>query len=143
MFKAMVKSYAGIITAPKIPQDCLWLNLKKPIDIQQLKGNIIILAFWNFACIECHLFVTALEKLQKEFPYIVVIYVHSPSFAAQKDIALVKEAIREYAITQPVVVDNKFSLWQAYGIQGWPSVAIIDPLGKITGAFLGEDIYEN
>jgi hypothetical protein len=139
----MVKSYAGIITAPKIPQDCLWLNLEKPIDIQQLRGNIIILAFWSFACIECHSFVTALEKLQKEFPYIVVFYVHSPSFAAQKDICLINDALREYAITQPVVVDNKFSLWQAYGIQGWPSVAVIDPLGKITGAFLGEDIYEN
>jgi thiol-disulfide isomerase/thioredoxin len=139
----MVKSYAGIITAPKIPQDCLWLNVEKPIDIQQLKGNIIILAFWNCACIECYSLVTALEKLQKEFPYILVVYVQSPSFTAQKDISFIKDAVRKYDITQPVVVDNKFSLWQAYGIQGWPSVAVIDPLGKITGTFLGEDIYEN
>ncbi|MCS6904970.1 MAG: redoxin domain-containing protein [Bacteroidia bacterium] len=139
----MVKSYAGIITAPKIPNDVVWLNTQQSIDIHELKGKTIILAFWNWECIEGYAAFIALAKLQKEFPNTLVIHVHSPHFEAHKDLSFIQEHIVRYEISEPVIVDNKFHLCQAYGIQGWPSVAIIDPLGKIAGTFWGEDMYEN
>ncbi|MFN7973850.1 MAG: alkyl hydroperoxide reductase [Acidobacteriota bacterium] len=68
----------------------------------------------------------------------VVIGVHSPKFPNERDGAMVREAVRRFAITHPVVVDSGHRIWQEYGVRAWPTLVVIDPRGYVVGAGSGE-----
>jgi DNA-binding beta-propeller fold protein YncE len=86
-----------------------------------------------------HLF-PDLVRLEKKYPNeIVVIGIHSPKFDNEKDPKSIEKAMARYELHHPVLNDAERKLWTAYGVEGWPSVGIIDPEGYFVKAYPGQE----
>jgi DNA-binding beta-propeller fold protein YncE len=117
-----------------------WLNTAKPISTKDLKGQVVILDFWTYCCINCmHVFpdLKYLETKYKDQPF-VVIGVHSGKFDQEKDAAHIKNAVLRHNLEHPVAVDSDYNIWNAYGVHSWPTLVVIDPEGNVVGGVSGE-----
>jgi hypothetical protein len=72
----------------------------------------------------------------------VVIGVHAPEFAFEKDADNVRRAVKQLGITYPVVLDNDYAIWQAFNNQFWPAHYFIDANGHIRAHHFGEGEYD-
>jgi DNA-binding beta-propeller fold protein YncE len=81
-----------------------------------------------------------LEK--KYHDQVVVIGIHTAKFDNERDPKSIEKAMQRYEIDHPVLNDADRKIWQAYGVEAWPSVGIIDPEGYFVKAIPGkEHIY--
>ena len=128
------------MNAPEIARPGLkWFNVAGPLPITTLRGRIIILDFWTEGCINCIQIIPTLRRVEEKYPNkVVVIGVHSPKFANEKNAASVKDAIRRYDIRHPIIHDPQMTIWRAYGVQAWPTLVVIGSDGKIAGTIPGE-----
>jgi cytochrome c biogenesis protein CcdA/thiol-disulfide isomerase/thioredoxin len=120
-----------------------WLN-SAPLTAGSLRGKVVLVDFWTFGCINCR---NALPHVRQWYDKykdqgLVVVGVHSPEFAFEKDIGNVKRAVGELGITFPVAVDNNFAIWRAFSNQYWPAHYFIDAQGRIRFQHFGEGEYE-
>jgi sugar lactone lactonase YvrE/cytochrome oxidase Cu insertion factor (SCO1/SenC/PrrC family) len=140
---ASAASYEGTIPAQEFPEGMEWLNTAKPLRLQDLRGKIVLLDFWTYCCINCMHVIPDLKKLEKKYPdELVVIGVHSAKFTGERETENIRQAVKRYEIEHPVVNDNQMMVWQMYGVRAWPTLVLIDPVGKIIGSTSGEGIYE-
>lgn len=127
------------IDAPDLVGGTDWLNTDKPISLADLKGRIVLLDFWTLCCINCIHTLPDLAELEARYPGIlVVIGVHSPKFENEKKTASILKAILRYEVKHPVVNDADKKIWNAYNVNHWPTLILIDPDGKFRGAAKGE-----
>ncbi len=128
------------IKAPDLPTNFTWLNVKRPLTNDDLRGKVVLLDFWTYCCINCMHIIPDLHYLEEKYkdkPF-VVIGVHSAKFTNEQDADNIRQAILRYEIKHPVVVDQNFQIWQAYGTRAWPTLVLIDPDGYIASVFSGE-----
>ena len=107
------------LKAHEFPEGAEWLNVDRPLALEDLRGKIVLLDFWTYCCINCMHVIPDLKRLEAEFPELVVIGVHSAKFANEQVRDNIRHAILRYELEHPVVVDNDFALWRAYGIRAW------------------------
>ena len=120
-----------------------WLNVKRPLTLEDLKGKVVILDFWTYGCINCIHVLEDLRRLEHKYgPQLAVIGVHTPKFDNEKNISTLRNIIIRYRIEHPVVNDVEFSLARYYGMRAWPTQVVIDPQGKIVGEVVGEGKYD-
>jgi thiol-disulfide isomerase/thioredoxin len=126
--------------APEIARPGLeWFNVAAPLPIASLRGRIVILDFWTEGCINCIQIIPTLRRVEDKYPdKVVVIGVHSPKFANEKNAHSVKDAIRRYELRHPIIHDPDMTIWRAYGVQAWPTLVVIGADGKVAGAIPGE-----
>jgi thiol-disulfide isomerase/thioredoxin/sugar lactone lactonase YvrE len=133
----------GVVNAPEIPAGLDWLNTSAPLRLKDLRGKFVLLDFWTFCCINCMHILPDLRRLETKYGQeLVVIGVHSAKFRNEKDTSQIRSAILRYEIRHPVVNDSAFEVWHLYGANAWPTVVLINPLGKIIAMFSGEGVYE-
>ncbi len=137
---ASVTARAEEIPAPEIARPGLqWFNTAAPIPIASLKGRIVLLDFWTEGCINCIHIIPTLKKIEAAYPdQVAVIGVHSPKFANEQQAASVEDAIQRYEIHHPIVHDPQKTIWQAYGIEAWPTLVIIGADGTVIDEVSGE-----
>ncbi|MBF1648016.1 MAG: redoxin domain-containing protein, partial [Rothia dentocariosa] len=84
-----------------------WLNTgEKNLDLQALRGKIVILDFWTLCCINCLHVLDELRPLEEEFSDVLVtVGVHSPKFEHEADPAALAAAVDRYDIKHPVLDD--------------------------------------
>lgn len=130
--------------APELAGGVAWLNTAGPLSLQKdLKGKVVLLDFWTLCCINCIHILPDLARLEKKYANeLVVVGVHSPKFDNEKDTKSIRKAVLRYEIAHPVVNDADRKIWDAYGVQSWPSFALIDPEGKLVGMTSGEGNYD-
>jgi len=117
----------------------------EPFKISDYVGKkVILLDFVTYSCINC----------QRTFPYLVdwyskykddgllIIGIHTPEFAFEHNIENVRRAMREWGIEFPIVLDNDYATWNAYGNHYWPRKYLINADGKIVYDHIGEGAYE-
>ena len=126
--------------APEIARPGLkWFNVAAPLPIATLKGRVVILDFWTEGCINCIHIIPTLRAVEERFPdRVAVIGVHSPKFSGEKNPASVQDAILRYEIRHPVVHDPDMSIWNAYGVNAWPTLVIIGADGRRIAQVSGE-----
>lgn len=130
--------------APEFTGITKWLNTEKALTMQDLKGKVVLVDFWTYTCINCirtlpH--VTGWYNKYKDDGFVVV-GVHTPEFAFEKETKNVEQAIAQYNIKYPVAQDNDFATWNAYSNQYWPAHYLIDKNGVIRRVHFGEGEYE-
>ena len=136
-------TYQGEDDAPDFPEDVDWLNVSEGLDWDMLEGKIVILDFWTYGCINCIHIIPDLHQLEEEFgDSLVVIGVHSAKYENEGVTDNIRQVVQRYGVTHPVVNDSDFVIWQTYGVQAWPTLVLIDPLGKVVGGRSGEGVYE-
>ena len=135
----------GLTRAPALNRPGLhWLNIDAPLDLPDLRGKLVILDFWTYCCINCMHVVPTLTRLEEKFPdTVVVIGVHSPKFAAERELENVRAAVQRLGVRHPVIHDSDMVLWREYAIRAWPTLTFISPDGMIIGNMPGEARAEN
>lgn len=120
-----------------------WIN-SDPQTLASLKGKIVLVDFWTYSCINC----------QRTFPYLstwydtykdknfVIIGVHAPEFAFEKNRDNVLNATKQFGLKYPVALDNNFKTWDAFKNTSWPAKYLIDANGKIRYQHFGEGDYD-
>ena len=129
--------------APEFTGISNWLN-SKPLTINELKGKVVLVDFWTYSCINCIRTLPYITKLYDTYKDqgLVIVGVHTPEFAFEKDTKNVAQAIEEFKIHYPVAQDNDFGTWTAYKNRYWPAKYLIDAQGNIRYTHFGEGEYE-
>ena len=128
---------------PSLDGAVQWLN-SPPLTVEQLRGKVVLVDFWTFSCINCIHTVPYVRAWSQKYKDqgLVVIGVHAPEYAFEKNIDNVKNAIKDFKIDYPVAVDNDFRIWQSFDNSYWPAHYFIDAKGKIRYHHFGEGDYE-
>ena len=136
-------TYEGEIAAPEIPNALDWFNVERPLSlVSDLRGKIVILDFWTQGCINCLHVIPDLHRLEDEYPdSLVVIGVHWAKFDHERTSGAVQQAVQRLGIRHPVVNDDYEYLRRSYRVRAWPTLVLIDPLGRVVGSHAGEGIY--
>lgn len=128
------------IRAPEFPRGMEWLNTGRELSLAELRGKFVLLDFWTYCCINCIHIMPDLTYLEKHFegqPF-VVIGVHSAKFTNEQDAANIRQAILRYELKHPVVNDSQMAIWRSFGVNSWPTLALIDPEGYVVWSASGE-----
>ena len=117
-----------------------WLNTGgNSLSLADLRGRIVLLDFWTFACVNCLHVLDELRPVEEKFADVLVtIGVHSPKFVHEQDPDAVRAAVERYAVTHPVLDDPELITWDAYAAKAWPTLVVIDPLGSVVAQMSGE-----
>ena len=128
---------------PSLKGAVAWLN-SPPLTREALRGKVVLVDFWTYSCINCLRalpYVRAWAAKYKDHG-LVVIGVHSPEFAFEKDLDNVKKAVARLGVTYPVAVDSNLAVWQAFNNEYWPAHYFIDAQGRIRAHHFGEGEYD-
>ena len=119
-----------------------WLN-SPPLTIEQLRGKVVVINVWTYSCINCLRSLPYLETWWKKYKDqgLVVIGVHAPEFAFERNIGNVKKATHELGVDYPVAIDNDFAIWKGLSNEYWPAQYFVDARGKIRHHNFGEGNY--
>ena len=129
--------------SPGFGQITHWLN-SEPLSLDQLRGKVVLIDFWTYSCINCIRtlpYVTNWYDTYKD-QGLVVVGVHTPEFAFEKNITNVQKAIAQFNIHYPVAQDNDYGTWKNYQNHYWPAEYLIDKNGNIVYTHFGEGNYD-
>ncbi|WP_343882945.1 cytochrome c biogenesis protein DipZ [Rhodanobacter caeni] len=127
---------------PSLAGATQWLN-SPPLTAPSLRGKVVLVDFWTYSCINC----------LRSLPYVrgwadkyrdhglVVIGVHAPEFAFEKDPANVAKAVKDLGVDYPVALDNDYAIWKGFNNKYWPAHYFIDAQGRIRHHHFGEGAY--
>jgi cytochrome c biogenesis protein CcdA/thiol-disulfide isomerase/thioredoxin len=120
-----------------------WLN-SLPLTRENLKGKVVLIDFWTYSCINCLRAIPYVEAWSEKYKNdgLVVIGVHTPEFAFEKDRSNVSKAVQDLKITYPVAIDSNYAIWRAFNNQYWPAHYFIDAQGTIRYHHFGEGEYD-
>lgn len=130
--------------APDFAPTTQWLNTTKPLSLQDLKGEVVLVDFWTYTCINCIRTLPHITSWYDKYKSqgFVVIGVHTPEFAFEQNTDNVKHAITQDNIHYPVVQDNDYATWNNYQNNYWPAEYLIDANGIIRRTDFGEGQYD-
>lgn len=120
-----------------------WIN-SNPQTLEGLKGKVVMVDFWTYSCINCirnNPYIEQWYNAYKDDGF-VVIGVHAPEFAFEKQVGNVRKAVKDQKLTYPVALDNDFSTWNAFENRSWPTSYLIDAEGKVRRIHEGEGQYK-
>lgn len=120
-----------------------WIN-SDTLKIEALRGRVVIVDFWTFGCYNCRNTLSTLKRFDETYRErgLTIIGVHSPEFEREKKIENVRREVGSLGINYPVVTDNDYETWNAYGVEAWPTVVILDKQGRIRYTHIGEGLYD-
>jgi cytochrome c biogenesis protein CcdA/thiol-disulfide isomerase/thioredoxin len=127
---------------PSLSGAAQWLN-SPPLTPEALRGKVAVVDFWTYSCINCLRSIPYVRAWAEKYKDqgLVVIGVHTPEFAFEKNIDNVKKAVSDLKIGFPVAIDNDYAIWRAFKNHYWPADYFIDAQGRIRDHAFGEGDY--
>lgn len=123
-----------------------WFNTAngEPLTLKQLRGKVVLIDFWTYTCINCIRTLPYIKSWYKKYrdKGFVVVGVHTPEFPFEHSAKNVKSSIDQHDLAYPIVQDNNFKTWDAYGNQFWPAKYLIDAAGVVRYTHFGEGDYD-
>jgi thiol-disulfide isomerase/thioredoxin len=129
---------------PSLAGATAWLN-SAPLTPGGLRGKVVLVGFWTYTCINWLRtlpYVRAWAEKYKDNG-LVVIGVHAPEFAFEKDMDNVRQAVKAMRIPYPIAVDSEHAIWNAFNNEYWPALYFVDARGRIRSHQFGEGQYED
>jgi cytochrome c biogenesis protein CcdA/thiol-disulfide isomerase/thioredoxin len=119
-----------------------WIN-SPPLTREQLKGKVVVIDFWTYSCINCLRSIPYVKAWAERYRKdgLVIIGVHAPEFAFERNPDNVRRAVAELGIRYPVALDNDYVLWRALHNNYWPAHYFIDAKGRVRYHHFGEGDY--
>ena len=120
-----------------------WLD-SEPVDPDGLRGNVVVVNFWTFTCINWLRQVPYLRAWSQAYRKdgLVVVGVHTPEFSFENEPARVRRAVKERELAYPVVLDNDYAVWESFGNRYWPALYFFDRQGVLRDQHFGEGRYK-
>ncbi|MFZ0869996.1 MAG: cytochrome c biogenesis protein DipZ [Rhodanobacter sp.] len=128
---------------PSLAGATQWLN-SSPLTVESLRGKVVLVDFWTYSCINCIRSLPYVRGWADKYKDhgLVVIGVHAPEFAFEKDPANVVKAVKDLGVDYPVALDNNYAIWQGFNNEYWPAHYFIDAQGQIRHHHFGEGGYQ-
>jgi len=129
-------------TLPSLDSATGWLN-SPPLTAEGLRGKVVLVDFWTYSCINCLRALPYVREWEQRYrdQGLVVIGVHAPEFAFERNLGNVQRAVKELKIDYPVAIDNEFAIWRGFNNRYWPAHYFIDAQGRIRAHHFGEGNY--
>ena len=120
-----------------------WIN-SDPLTLKGLRGRVVLVEFWTFGCFNCRNTLPAVKRWDARYrdKGLTVVGVHSPETRGERNLDSVRRQVASLAIKYPVVTDNEFESWRAYGVDAWPTIFVLDKAGRIRWMHVGEGAYD-
>ena len=132
--------WLGSLSAPEFKEGLDWVNTGgRAIRLADLRGRVVLLDFWTYGCINCRHVQPRLRELEERFAdTLTVIGVHAGKFAHERVTANLAAACDRQNVAHAVVNDRQYRIWRSFGVQAWPTVALVAPDGELLGLQPGE-----
>lgn len=129
-------------TMPSLSGASGWLQ-SPPLAPADLRGKVVLVDFWTFGCVNCQRALPSVRDWAKRYrgDGLVVIGVHAPEFAFERDRPNVERAVRRMELDFPIAIDNDFAVWKAWSNQYWPTLYLVDAQGRVRWRHIGEGAY--
>jgi peroxiredoxin/outer membrane lipoprotein-sorting protein len=100
----------------------------KEVQLQSLRGQVVLLNFWASWCGPCRLEMPVIEKLHQEFrgKGLRVFGINDEDFET------ISEYLREYEYTFPTLIDEDQKAARLYRVRGIPTMVVIDRQGMVS-----------
>lgn len=128
---------------PDLSGAVAWVN-SPPLTPQGLRGKVVLVDFWTYSCINCLRTLPYVRGWAQKYKDhgLVVLGVHTPEFAFEKNLDNVRRAVHDLGITYPVAIDNNYAIWSGFFNNYWPADYFVDATGRVRGHAFGEGDYE-
>lgn len=140
--KPPVEGLSELGKAPELKGIVGWIN-SPPLNMEELKGKVVLIDFWTYSCINCLRTLPYLEEWYAKYKDagLVIIGIHTPEFVFEKDPKNVADAAKRLNVDYPIALDNNYQTWLAYRNNYWPAHYLIDQEGNIRMEHFGEGSY--
>jgi len=130
--------------APEFTGITGFVNTPAPIKLADLKGKVVLVHFWTYGCSNCIHTIPHLNDWYQKYSNkgLVIVGVQAPEFSDEKNIDKVKTAVDKFQIKYPIILDNNYVNWNAYGNNYWPRDYLVDNQGYIRYSHIGEGDYD-
>ena len=120
-----------------------WIN-SDPLTLLQLRDHVVLVEFWTFGCDNCLNTLPTVKEWDTRYRErgLTIVGVHSPETQSEFIIESVRRAVPALGIKYPVVTDNDHQTWDAYGVEAWPTMFVLDKQGRIRWLHVGEGSYD-
>src|SRR5437762_3752889 len=120
-----------------------WIN-SDPLTLNQLRGHVVIVEFWTFGCYNCRNTLPSVKEWDARYRQrgLTIVGVHTPETASEYNLVNVRREVPGLGIKYPVVTDNDYTTWKAYGVEAWPTILVVDKQGRIRWLHIGEGKYD-
>jgi thiol-disulfide isomerase/thioredoxin len=121
-----------------------WLGSDR-LTASSLRGSPVLVEFWTFTCIN---WIRTLPYVRGWFEKyrdrgLVVVGVHTPEFAVERQIDHIRRAAEEMRIEYPIAIDSDYAIWRAFSNRYWPALYFADAEGQVRHHRFGEGDYEH
>jgi thiol-disulfide isomerase/thioredoxin len=119
-----------------------WLN-SPPLTAAGLRGKVVLVEFWTYSCINWLRSLPYVRAWAEKYKNrgLVVIGVHAPEFAFEKNVDNIRRAAKAMAINYPIAIDSDHAVWRAFNNNYWPALYFIDTQGRMRHHSFGEGKY--
>ncbi len=128
---------------PSLGSATEWLN-SQPLSAAGLRGKVVLIDFWTYTCINWLRQLPNVRAWADKYKDqgLVVIGVHTPEFAFEKNVDNVRQAAKVMRVDYPIAIDSDYAIWRAFKNEYWPALYFVDARGNIRHHQFGEGKYE-
>lgn len=134
---------SGGALMPPLDGATAWIN-SPPLTAESLRGKVVLIDFWTYSCINCLRAIPYVRAWAEKYKDkgLVVIGVHTPEFAFERNADNVRRAVKDLKIGYPVAVDGDYTIWRAFDNNYWPAHYFVDAQGHLRHHHYGEGDYD-
>jgi cytochrome c biogenesis protein CcdA/thiol-disulfide isomerase/thioredoxin len=120
-----------------------WIN-SKPLTLEALRGKVVIVDFWTFACYNCRNTQPYVRALYDKYhgQGLEILGIHTPELSFERVPDNVRSAAKEQGVIWPIALDPDYKTWSAYNNRYWPAFYFIDAKGHLRYTHFGEGNYD-
>ena len=117
--------------------------IQHPMTLKSLKGKVVLVDFWAYTCVNCIRTFPYIKEWYKRYhdKGFEIVAIHRPEFEFEGQPANVKNAVKRFGFTFPVLNDPVGANWDRYGVTAWPTKILLDGTGQPVARHEGEGSY--
>jgi thiol-disulfide isomerase/thioredoxin len=125
--------------APEFTGTTQWLQ-SKPLTVAALRGQVVVVHFWTFGCINCIHNYPVYRTWQEKYDGkgVTIVGIHTPEFQREADVKQVQAKAEQNRLKFPIAVDSDQSNWKNWKNRYWPSIYLVDKQGQVRYHWDGE-----
>jgi len=133
---------AKALAAPELAKGN-WIN-SDPLTLDKLRGRVVLIEFWTFGCYNCRNTLPMVKDWDTRFRDrgLTIIGVHTPETDSEYSLDNLRKQVPALGIKYPVVTDNDYVTWNAYEVEAWPTMVVLDKQGRMRWLHVGEGRYD-